>query len=62
MDHLLGIEIHLAESMLTHKIIELVIFTRMDITAYNSIFYIRTMAKCFLHILNKVFINDIKNF
>ncbi len=38
MDYLLGIEIHLTESMLTHKIIELVIFTRMYITTYNWIF------------------------
>ena len=62
IDHLLGIEIHLTESILTHKIIELVIFIRMDITTYNWIFYIRTMAKYFLHILNKVFINNIKYF
>ncbi|ACD07773.1 hypothetical protein SbBS512_E4562 [Shigella boydii CDC 3083-94] len=34
MDHLLGIEIHLAESMLTHKIIELVIFTRVMTPTY----------------------------
>ena len=48
--------------LILKKIIELVIFIRMDITAYNGIFYIRTMAKYFLHILNKVFINNIKYF
>nr|WP_250187750.1 hypothetical protein [Escherichia coli] len=34
IDHLLGIEIHLTESILTHKIIELVIFIRVMTPTY----------------------------